>query len=48
MIPAYSPELNSVEKCWKQLQAALSNRYFGSLPELTTAIDIKLEHFSIP
>ena len=26
--PTYSPELNPVEECWKQLQSALSNRFF--------------------
>ncbi len=27
-LPAYSPELNPVEECWRQLQSALSNRFF--------------------
>ena len=26
-LPAYSPELNPVEECWRQLQRALSNRF---------------------
>ncbi len=38
-LPAYSPELNPVEECWRQFQAALSNRFFDSLTDLTTAID---------
>ena len=46
--PAYSPELNPVEECWRQLQAALSNRFFDSLDELTTAIDTALDQLSIP
>jgi len=40
--PAYSPELNPVEKCWRQLQEALRNRFFDSLKELTTAIGTAL------
>lgn len=46
--PAYSPDLNPVEECWRQLDAALSNRYFPSLAVLTTAIDDALDHISIP
>ena len=47
-LPAYSPELNPVEECWRQLQSALSNRFFDSLPELTTAIDTALDQLSLP
>nr|WP_254546800.1 IS630 family transposase [Halomarina sp. BND7] len=46
-LPAYSPELNPVEECWRQLQAALSNRFFDSLDELTTVIDTALDQLSI-
>jgi transposase len=46
--PAYSPELNPVEEWWRQLQAALSNRFFDSLDELTTAIDTALDQLSVP
>jgi transposase len=46
-LQSYSPELNPVEECWRQLQAALSNRFFGSLDELTTAIDTVLDQLSI-
>jgi transposase len=28
-LPSYSPELNPVEECWRQLQAALSNHFFA-------------------
>jgi len=48
MLPSYSPESNPVEECWRQLQNALNNRFFGSLDELTTAIDTALDHFSLP
>ena len=47
-LPSYSPELNPVEERWRQLQAALSNRFFDSLDELTTAIDTALDQFSVP
>jgi transposase len=44
-LPAYSPELNPVEECWRQLQASLSNRFFDSLVELMTAVDTALSTF---
>jgi len=47
-LPSYSPELNPVEECWRRLQAALSNRFFDPLTELTTTIDIGLNQLSIP
>ncbi|ELY56000.1 transposase [Natronococcus amylolyticus DSM 10524] len=47
-LPAYSPELNPVEECWRQLQSALSNRFFDSLSELTSAIDTALDQLSLP
>jgi len=47
-LPSCSPELNPVEECWRQLQTALSNRFFDSLDELTTAIDTALQQLSVP
>jgi len=47
-LPSYSTELNPVKECWRQLQAALSNRFFDSLDELTTAIATALSRLSIP
>jgi transposase len=47
-LPSYSPELNPVEECWRQLQAALSNRFFDSLDNLTTAIDTAVDQLSVP
>ena len=47
-LPAYSPELNPVEECWRQLKQALGNRFFDSLEELKTAIDVSLDRVSIP
>jgi transposase len=46
-LPAYSPELNPFEECWRQLKGELSNQFFGSLDELTTEIDDALEQLSI-
>jgi hypothetical protein len=40
--------LNPVEECWRQLQKALSNRFFDSLDELTTAIDTALDKLAVP
>ena len=48
MLPAYFSEHNTVEECWRQLQAALSNRFFDSLTELTAAIDTALNQLSVP
>ena len=45
---AYSPELNPVEECWRQLQNALSKRFFDSLNDLTAAIDVALDQLSLP
>jgi transposase len=42
-LPAYSPELNPVEECWRQVKRDLSTRFFGSFEELTTAIDDTLD-----
>jgi hypothetical protein len=47
-LPAYSPELNSVEECWRQVKRDLSNRFFGSFEELTIAIDDALDQLSVP
>jgi transposase len=46
--PAYSPELNPVEECWRQLKNALGNRFFDSLDELTAAIDKALDRVAVP
>jgi transposase len=47
-LPAYTPELNPVEECWRQLKQALNNRFFDSLSELTSAIDHALDRVSVP
>jgi hypothetical protein len=47
-LPAYSPELNLVEECWRQVKTDLSARFFGPLWELTTAIDDALDQSLIP
>ena len=47
-LPPYSPELNPVEECWRQLKDALGTRLFDSLAELNGAIDETLDEISIP
>jgi transposase len=47
-LPAYRPDLNPVEECWRQLESALGNRYFESMNELTTTIDAALHQLSLP
>lgn len=37
-LPAYSPELNPVERLFKELRAALKNRVFESLQAVETAV----------
>ena len=47
-LPAYRPDLNPVEECWRLLESTLGNRYFESIDDLTSAIDASLEHLSLP
>ncbi len=47
-LPSYSSERNPVEECWRQFQAALSNRFLESLNVLTTTNDTVLDQFSVP
>jgi transposase len=37
-LPAYSPELNPIEKLWDIAKGAICNRVFGTLAELETAL----------
>jgi transposase len=37
-LPAYSPELNPIEKLWDIVKDAICNRVFGSLPELESVL----------
>lgn len=43
----YSPELDPVEECWRQLQNALSNRFFDSFDKLTVASDTTLDQLPL-
>jgi hypothetical protein len=43
---AYSPELDPVGACWRQVKDALCNRLFDSLDEPTVAIVAALDQFS--
>jgi len=47
-LPAYRPELNPVEECWRQLASALGNKYFESIDDLTATIDASLEQLILP
>jgi len=47
-LPPYSPELNPVEECWRQLSDRLGNRLFRTLPELKAAIQRALRAISPP
>ena len=44
-LPAYSPELNPVEKLWDQIKDVLCNRAFGSIGHLQAVITTWLENF---
>jgi hypothetical protein len=43
-----SPELNLLEECRRRVKRDLSTRFFGSLEELTTAVDGALDQLSGP
>jgi len=47
-LPAYRPDLNPVEECWRQLDSALGNRYFESINDLTKRIDETLDQLCLP
>ena len=44
-LPAYSPELNPVEKLWDHLKDAICNRVFATVEELREALAGWLEEF---
>jgi transposase len=44
-LPAYSPELNPVERLFEELRAALANRVFDSLAELERALTAALRRY---
>lgn len=45
LLPAYSPELNPVEKLWDILRDAICNRVFATIPKLCQAITTRLRPF---
>jgi len=47
-LPRYSPQLNPVEECWRQLSLALKNRLFEDLEALKTAISSLLDEIVPP
>jgi len=47
-LPAYSPELNPIEKLWDVLKDGLCNRLFHSMDELWQALCVELDAFYQP
>jgi Transposase and inactivated derivatives len=47
-LPTGSPDMNPVEKVWRQFKQALGNRYFGSLEELRPAVWSALQSVNVP
>lgn len=47
-LPPYSPDMNPVEECWRQLKKTLKNRFFEDLDELKRAIQRGLNEISTP
>jgi transposase len=47
-LPAYSPELNPIEKLWDVLKDGLCNRLFHSMDELWQALCVELQPFYQP
>lgn len=47
-LPAYSPELNPIEKLWDVLKDGLCNRLFHSMEELWQALCVELHPFYQP
>jgi len=47
-LPRGSPELNPVEECWRQLNQALGNQYFGDLDALQAASLVGLDGLDCP
>ncbi|MBD3180666.1 hypothetical protein GF312_00135 [Candidatus Poribacteria bacterium] len=44
-MPAYSPELNPVERFFQELRRKIANRIFDSLEELEDALSEALEEY---
>lgn len=48
-LPAYSPELNPIERVWKLTRRrCLHNRYFGHLDEVVLAVESEFAHWIKP
>jgi transposase len=46
-LPAYSPELNPIERVWKLVRRlCVHNRYFGALDELIEVVDRQFAHWA--
>jgi transposase len=42
-LPAYCPELNPIERWWRELKDAVANTLFGALEPLRTCVDEELQ-----
>jgi len=48
-LPPYSPQLNPIERVWKETRKkATHNKYFSTLSDLASAIEIQFESWSQP
>lgn len=47
-IPRYSPQLNPVEECWRQLNQQLTNQLFEDIDHLNRAIQVALQRINPP
>jgi transposase len=48
-LPAYSPELNPVERVWKLTRRLyIHNRYFPTLDEVTLAVECEFANWTKP
>jgi transposase len=44
-LPAYSPELNPVEKLWDQLKDTVCNRVFDTIEQMRGALELKMQEY---
>ena len=47
-LPTYSPEMNPLEACWRQLRAGRANRLYRTIDELKTYLLSALPQLSSP
>ena len=47
-LPRYSPQMNPIEECWRQLALQLNNRIFEDLDQMNRSIREGLENINPP